>query len=184
MTPRIPPLRDEDLDDEQRALVAPFVRDGRIDNVFRTIAQHADLLRRWTPFVKHVLFKSELTAREREILILRIGWLCRCEYEWAQHVRGARRAGITDAEIACIQRGNGLGAKEDALLRAADELKRDAHIGDSTWAVLAAHYSRKQLMDIVFTVGQYNMVSMALNSFAVEVDGYLAGYPALPAAGR
>jgi 4-carboxymuconolactone decarboxylase len=180
MAPRITPLDDAELDMEQRTLVAPFVHDGRIDNVFRTMARHVDLLKRWLPFVKHVLLKSTLTLREREILILRTGWLCRSDYEWAQHVEGGKRAGLSNADIACVMAGHGLKAKEDALLHAADDLHTHVRVGDAAWSALVVHYDQRQLMDIVFTVGQYTMVSMALNSFGVEVDAYLAGYPPLP----
>lgn len=179
-TPRIPLVNDDEASDLQRELMAPFEQNGRIDNVFRTMARHPELMKRWLPFVRHVLFKSTLSLREREIVILRIGWLCRSEYEWAQHVRGGKRAGLNDAEIERIGIGSGLSAKEDLLLRTVGELYANDCISAHTWQALSSHYTREQLMDIVFTVGQYNMVSMALNSFGVEVDSYLAGYPALP----
>jgi 4-carboxymuconolactone decarboxylase len=181
-TPRIPPVRDDEMTAAQRELLEPIRQNGRIDNVFRTLAQHPDLTKRWLPFARHVLSKSTLSPREREILILRIGFLCRAEYEWAQHVQLGRRRGLSDADIGRIMAGHGLSPKEDLLLRATDELYRHARIAEPTWDGLAAHYSREQMMDIVFTVGQYNMVSMMLNSLGVEVDDYLAGgYPPLPA---
>ncbi len=182
MTPRIPPLADHEMDDRQRELVQPYVLDGHTENVFRTMAQYPAMLKRWGPMIGHVLVKNSLSLRDREILILRTGYLCRAEYEWAQHVRIAKEAGITDGEIACIMAGHGLGAHEDALLRAAGELRQGARIGDETWAALAARYSREQLMDVVFTVGQYTLVSMALNSFGVELDGNIGEYPPLPRA--
>jgi alkylhydroperoxidase family enzyme len=182
MSPRIPPVHDEEMSAAQKELLGPFRRDGRVDNVFRTLAQHPDLMRRWLPFATHVLSKSTLNPREREILILRIGYLCAAEYEWAQHVRLGKHRGLSDAEIAAIMAGNGISAKEDLLLRAADELRHDARISDATWKSLSAHYNREQMIDIIFTVAQYNLVSMFLNSAGVEIDDYLkGGYPALPA---
>jgi len=180
MSPRIQPLNDAEMNEQQRELTEAFVQNGRLDNVFRTIVVHPELLRRWTPYVKHILFKSTLSPREREILILRIGYLCRSEYEWAQHVRGGKSAGLSETDIACIMTGRGLSVKEDLLLQATDDLHERSRISDENWAALARYYDQRQLMDIVFTVGQYNMISMALNSFGVEVDDYLAGYPRLP----
>lgn len=181
MSPRIPPLRDEEMSEAQRELLGPFLQTGRVDNVFRTLAQHPDLMRRWLPFANHVLSKSTLSPREREILILRIGYLCRAEYEWAQHVRLGKRRGLSDAEIGAIMAGNGISPKKDLLLSAAGELHEHARISDGTWDALTAHYSREQMVDIIFTVGQYNLVSMFLNSAGVEVDEYLkGGYPKLP----
>ena len=114
-------------------------------------------------------------------MILRIGWLCRCGYEWGQHVPIARSAGLADEEIARIPRGPdaaGWSEVERLLLRATDELHADAFIGDATWAALSAHYDVQQLLDLVFTVGQYNLVSMALNSLGVQPEK--ADFPALP----
>lgn len=179
--PRIPPLSDAEMSDEQRELVKPFAARGQVFNVFRTMAQHAGLFKRWGVFGDHVLFKSTLPLREKEILILRIGYLCRAEYEWAQHVRIGRRAGLSEDEIVRIMDGAdaaGWSERDAALIRATDELKGDAFISDKTWATLAKTYNRDQLMDVVFTVGQYNLVSMALNSFGVQLDEGLDDHPA------
>ena len=176
MAPRIPPLEEGEMNATQRELVSPYVVDGHADNVFRTVARHPDLMRRWLPLVNHVLFKSTLPLRDREVLILRTARLCRSDYELAQHVRAARRAGLTDAEIAGIIEGRGSNAAEEALLAAAEELHGKSGIGDRTWKRLAERYDATQLMDIVFTVGQYTMVAMALNSFAVELDPELVQF--------
>src|SRR5215831_4094236 len=96
--PRIPPLTLEECTPEQRELLTKG-NPARILNVFATLVRHTDLYRRWTPFANHILFKSTLTPRDRELAILRIGWLCRSEYEFAQHTVVGRRAGLTDADI-------------------------------------------------------------------------------------
>jgi alkylhydroperoxidase family enzyme len=149
-------------------------------NIFRTLAHHPDLLRRWVVFGNHVLGKSTLAPRERELVILRIGWLCRAEYEWGQHVLIARRSGLRDQEIERITQGPdapGWSELDRALLRATDELRADAMITDQTWKQLSEHLDTRQLMDLVFTVGQYNLVSMALNSLGVQLDPGVPGFP-------
>ena len=85
--PRIAPLDDSDFDDEVKSLVAPTTREGVVPNIFRTLANHPKLMKRWVVFGNHILSKSTLPAREREILILRIGWLCQSGYEFGQHTR-------------------------------------------------------------------------------------------------
>jgi alkylhydroperoxidase family enzyme len=174
--PRIPPLADDQLDPETRERFGS----GPVLNIFRTLANHPALMKRWLVFGNHVLAKSTLPARERELLILRVGWLCRSGYEWGQHVGIGKASGLSDEEIARIAKGPdapGWSAGDRALLRAADELHGDAFIGDATWAELAKTWSPQQLMDLVFTVGQYNLVSMALNSFGVQPE---PGLPELP----
>ena len=171
--PRIPPLSDAEMTSEQRELLASNAVNGQIFNIFRTLAHYVDLVRRWMPFGNHVLSKSSLPQRDREILILRIGFLCRSRYEWAQHTRIGRRTGLTDSEIVRIMDGAdapGWSEHDASLIRAVDELYVDAFISDKTWAALSKKYDVKQLMDVVFTVGQYNLVSMALNTFGVQLD--------------
>lgn len=178
--PRIAPVPKAEWNDAQRALLQPYEDSNRLYNVFTTMANHPDLARDWLQFGSHILSRNTLPPREREILILRIGWLCRSEYEWAQHVRIGRGVGLTDDDIAHIMAGpeaDGVGARDRLLLQAVDELHEDAFITDATWSGLAEHYSREQMMDIVFTVGQYNLVSMALNSFGVQLDEGLQGFP-------
>ncbi len=177
--PRITPLDEQDWSDEARAELGRMAEAGRVYNIFKTLARYPKLLKRWLPFANHVLFKSTLSPREREILILRIGWLCQAEYEFAQHVVIGRRAGLGDADIQRIVDGPdaaGWDPFEAALVRAADELHRDAIISQPTWATLAARYRTEQLMDAVFTVGQYNLVSMALNTLGVQLDPGLEGF--------
>lgn len=177
--PRIPALDQKDWSPEAAELMQPFVRQGRIFNIFRTLANHPELAKRWMVFANHILGKSTLAVRERELIILRIGYLCQSGYEWGQHVLIARQAGMTDAEIRSCKTGPstpGLTVLDRLLLQATDELHTDAHVSDATWAGLSGLLNTKQMMDVVFTVGQYNLVSMALNSFGVQADEGLPGW--------
>jgi len=178
--PRIDPVAKADWTEPQKALLAPYEQSGRLYNVFTTMAQHPDLARDWLTFGSHILRRNSLPARDREILILRIGWLCQSEYEWAQHVRIGKTVGLTDADIERITQGPDapdLNESDRLLLRAVDELHNDACITDAAWNALAKTYNMQQMMDLVFTVGQYNLVSMALNSFGVQLDEGLDGFP-------
>ena len=154
-------------------------REGRVLNIYRTLAAHPKLLKRWGVFGTHVLYKSTLPPRERELLILRTGWLCRSEYEWGQHVIIAKGVGVTDEEIERVKAGPdapGWTPFDEALLRAADELHNDAFISDATWAALSERYDTRQMIDVIFAVGQYHIVSMALNSLGVQLDQGVRGF--------
>ena len=178
--PRIEPVKKEAWTDAQRAILEPIDNRGRMYNVHSTIANHPKLARDWLTFATYVLRDNSLPPRDREVLILRIGWLCHAEYEWAQHARIGKRAGLTDDDLKWIAEGPqaaGLGEHDRLLLTAVDELHADAFITDATWNGLAKTYSTQQMMDVVFTVGEYNLVSMALNSFGVQLDEGLTGFP-------
>ena len=180
-TPRLAPLPEATWDDEVRALLGGAGLGGaRPLNIFTTLAHHPKLLKRWLVFGSHVLAKSSLSPRERELAILRVGWLCRAEYEWGQHVVIARGSGLSDEEIERVTRGPdapGWDPFEATLLRAVDELHADAFVTDATWRALAARYDVHQLLDLIFTVGQYTLVSMALNTLGVQRDPGVPGFP-------
>ncbi len=137
------------------------------------LAHHPALAKAFLTLNKHVAQDSTLGARERELLILRISWLRRAEYEYVQHVILGRRAGLTDEDIAGVQTGPDAAlwsAVDAALLQAADDLCRDACLGNATWARLAAHYDHRQIMDIIFLVGVYEVLAMAIKSFRVPLE--------------
>src|SRR5262249_42954783 len=136
--PRLTPLARDAMDDETRALVG-----DRTLNIFATLARHPKLLKRWLVFGNHVLAKSTLSPRERELLILRTGWNCRAPDAWAQHGTTGRAAGIPDEEIARIAAGPaapGWDPFDATLLRAADELHADQSLSDATYQTLAEKY--------------------------------------------
>ncbi len=173
--PRIPPLADHQLSPDQAAALEPL-RQGPAGplNIFRTLAHAPEALTAFLAWGSYVLSKKNaLAPREREIVILRTGYLCRSAYEWTQHVEIGIRAGLALDEVAKIKGGAGAPDWSDAdgaLIAACDELHARQFITNATWGELKAHFSDKQCMDVVFTAGQYTQVSMMLNSFGVQLD--------------
>jgi len=170
-TPRIAPLTDAEFNDEQKELLAPM--GGRYLNIFRTLVREPKAFKGFLAWGNYVLSRrNALPEREREIAILRTGYLCKSGYEWTQHVIIGKRSGLSDDEIARLKKGAeaGWSAADAALIRASDELHKDQFISDTTWAALGKHFTQKQCMDVVFTVGQYTQVSMILNTFGIQLD--------------
>jgi alkylhydroperoxidase family enzyme len=180
--PRIAPLGDAELSPEARELLAALPEYARSFNIFRTQAHNPDALGAFLAWGNYILSgRNSLSERQREIAILRVGFLCRAGYEWAQHTVIGQRAGISEAEIAGIK----LGASapdwdplDAAILQACDELVGDHHISDATWTALAP-LGDKGRVDLVYTVGQYTQVSMLLNSCGVQLDPGLVRDPDL-----
>jgi alkylhydroperoxidase family enzyme len=179
--PRIPPLERSDWSDEARALLDPDDTGRAIANVYRTYAHHPtmDSLRRGVS--EHIRDATTLTDRQREILLIRIGILCRSEYEWSAHVRIGRGIGLDDAAIERLLTGPAHPDNdplERALLRAVDELYRDDFVTDETWAMLEEHLDTRQLLDMLIAVGGYRMLSMAMNTLGVQLDANAERFPA------
>ena len=164
----------DEWDDEAREVLGKMVSAGGEPlNIFATLARHPKLLKRWMVFAAHVLSKSTLPARDRELAILRTGWLCQSPYEWGQHVAIGLRSGIDEREIAALAVGPDdpiWSPFDGAIVRSADELHSGARIGDATWATLSARYSEEQLLDLVAAIGNYHLVSFFLNTCKVPLD--------------
>lgn len=134
---------------------------------------HPALAKAFLTFNNHVSINSTLSKRVREILILRIGWLRCSEYEFMQHVVLGLRAGLSEEEIDRITHGpdaDGWDAVDAALLRATDELYRDAFIQDDTWTVLAAHFNDQQLLDLITAVGCYEIAAMIFKTLKLPME--------------
>jgi AhpD family alkylhydroperoxidase len=142
-------------------------------NALGMFARHPELTRAFNTFNGHVLFATAITPRQRELLVLRVAVLRNCEYERLQHEVLARDAGLSPEEIARTSEGPDAGDWSDldrALLRATDELILDGVIADRTWSALRADLDVEQVMDVVFTIGAYEVLAFAFRSFGVELD--------------
>ncbi len=172
--PRLPALTIETAEGESKAqLERAEARGAPVLNITRTLAHYPELSSAWGQFARHVLGESSLPPRDRELVILRMGWNCQAGYEFGQHRRIGQQAGLSLEEVERVKQGPDHSAwseHEAALLRATDELHSDAFISDATWHSLAQTYDTRQLMDVVFAAGQYNLVSMALNTLGVQLE--------------
>ena len=171
--PRIKPLAETEIEPDLLALLGPRFKAIPVLNIFRTLAHAPKAFKRFMTWGGYILSDANsLSARDRELVILRTGLNWKSGYEWAQHVRIGLDCGLTESEIERIKSGPKAPEWHDsdrALLQATDELTSDAFISDATWAALDT-YSEKQRMDLVMTVAQYTQVSMMLNTFGVQLD--------------
>jgi alkylhydroperoxidase family enzyme len=143
------------------------------------LAHHPELTAAYNQLIRHVLYFSAIAPRQRELLVLRVAHLRDSTYEWAQHVFQAGVAGLAPEEIARVRVGPSdpeWTSSDRALLAAADELVTDGRIGEHTYEALSAELDTQQLMDVVFTVGAYEVFAMALRTFDVELDDDLKPY--------
>jgi alkylhydroperoxidase family enzyme len=183
--PRLDPIPPREWPEEMRAALAALrpenARHPRPEqkdrpkalNALGTLAHHPELTRAFNTFNGHILFTSTLTPRQRETVVLRVATLRESAYEWAQHAVLAGDVGLTPDDIARIVEGpdaEGWSDLDAAIVRAVDELIRDAMVSEATWQVLATEFDDQQLMDLVFTVGAYELLAMAFRSFGVELD--------------
>lgn len=172
---RLPPLPADQWDDAvQQALAVMLPEERRnpesASNILSTFVRHPDLTKEFLRFNTHLLFRSTLPARLREMAILRVAHRTDSTYEWAQHVKLGMREGLTEDEIAGVQRGEAVAEFDRTVLVGVDELLDKYELSDATWTALGERFDDRQRMDFVFTVGCYITVAMALNTFGVELE--------------
>ena len=146
---------------------------GRGIAVGRTFGRYPTLNQHWSPRQTFINRTSKLTPHQREMLILRMGWNCRAEYEWAKHVGSvghARDQGLEPKIIAEGPSASGWDPFEKATLRASDELYRDGVVSDATWRALSEKFDTGLMMSAIFTTSAYRAISMSLNTYGVQLD--------------
>lgn len=177
--PRIAPVTD--VSPELAELFAKtLLIDGKPINIFGTLAHHPKLMKRFNVLGGFFLNAGLLPAREREIVILRVGWNCRAVYEFGQHTVIGMREGLTIAEVTALCRPANTHAwseSDAALIALADDLCTDDCVSDATWKRLQARWDEPELIELVMVAGMYRMVSGFLNSMGVQLDPTVPGWP-------
>jgi 4-carboxymuconolactone decarboxylase len=142
-------------------------------NLLGVMAHHPVLARAYFTFNGHLLGTTTLSARHRELLVMRVAAVRHCESEWIQHLLIARDVGLSDEEIGRIAFGPNApfwDALDAALLRSADELLVDGKLSEQTWQVLSEELSTQQLLDVIFTVGGYDTLAKVFESLQLEIE--------------
>ena len=174
---RIPPVAADET--VPPALAAVPGREGPPLNIFRTLARNEPLFKAFSRLGAHLLRRGGVPGREREIVILRVGWRCGSEYEFGQHTVIGLAAGLTDHEVRRIAAEDIRGWSDDeaALLAMSDELCRDDVVSDDTWKRLSARWSDEDLLELLVLAGYYRLVSGMLNSAGVALEPTTPGWP-------
>jgi 4-carboxymuconolactone decarboxylase len=180
--PRIPPLQDPSGAAVRSLHAVDTIRaDAPTLNIFATLARNPPLLDHFGRFFTYLLKEGALPGRERELVILRVGWLTGSVYEFGQHTVEGLREGLTPDEIEAIAREpvqpGHWSADDTALLSMADELCRHDGVSDGTWGALARRWSEAELLELLVLAGGYRMVCGLLNAVGIELDEGIPGWP-------
>ncbi|WP_428340647.1 carboxymuconolactone decarboxylase family protein [Mycobacterium sp.] len=172
---RLSPLQADQWDDAARHAVSVMLPEERRNpadagTLLSTLVRHPKLTRAYLKYSTYLLYGSTLPPRIRELLILRVAHRRDCAYEWSHHVEMSKDVGLTDTDVEAARTGRADNALDSALLCAVDELDEKSKISDQTWAALGERLDEQQRMDLVFTIGNYIALAMALNTFGVEVE--------------
>jgi alkylhydroperoxidase family enzyme len=176
--PRIAPLRPEEIGKEAQAItkrIRAAVGASATDHIpeyVATMLRHPSLYAHHIALGTELLGNGALSARQRELAVLRTGWLCGAPYEWGEHVGIAKRAGLTIADIERVTQGSEASdwnVEDRAILRAAEELHAHAMISDKTWGELEAFLDDRQLIELPYVIGTYTKVAFLQNALRLRL---------------
>jgi len=176
--PRIEPLAPEEMDEESKELVrairasAGAADVNQLPEYMRTVMKHPEVFRR-NMEMGNTMYNGRIPMRERELAILRIGWLNRAPFEFGQHVIIAKRIGISADEIERARQGSAAGGwseHEEAIFKGVEELISNQTISQETWDVLAKSWDEAQLIEFPMMVGQYVATAYVQNSLRVRME--------------
>lgn len=176
---RIPSLPREEWTDDAREVFAFWGEpnsweEGSKTNIIMAMANNTALAKVYNQWGKHLLMNNSIPLRQLELVILRVAWRVKSEYEWHNHVGYAINAGINLEEVGAVRDGAGAGNWDEldaSVIALVDELIDTGRVSDALWASLTKYYNKAQMMDLVFTVGHYVMTSWALSAFGVPLEG-------------
>jgi 4-carboxymuconolactone decarboxylase len=177
--PRILPLPRSEWTDEARAVFAFWGEpnaweEGSKTNIMMVMGNHPDLGKAYNVWGKHLLMSNTLSVRSLELLILRVAWRVKSAYEWHNHVGYGLNAGLTLEDIAAIRdypEGGDWSEQDSIILHAVDELIDSGTLSDATWETLSGFFDKRQMMDLIFSIGHYVMTSWVLSAMGVEIEG-------------
>lgn len=156
----------DELDEIRSILGTPL-------NIHNIMAHHPELMKAWMPIRNHVVGNSTLSARHRELLILRTAHNCQADYEWRHHVERGLAAGLSRAEIERVKMGSsaeGWRGAEAALLDAADHCHDQYRIANPSLKNLQHHFNVQQQLDITLTVGMYMTLALIIKTYDVPME--------------
>lgn len=159
----------------RKSITGEDVQPGPVDkipSIHFTMLRCPELWERITALSVQLSARGQLSVRERELVILRTGWLCQAPFEWGEHVKFGKSLGITSEEIERITLGSaapGWDEHESAMLRAVEELHTQQMISDATWDVLSRRLSETQLFELTVLVGQFTTVAYWQNSLRIPL---------------
>jgi 4-carboxymuconolactone decarboxylase len=148
-------------------------RGMKLDGFFATICRSPDVFSSYVQLGADLSTQTTLSPRARELAILRTGWLCGAPYQWGEHVRAGKTAGLTSEEIVRVREGSGADGWSDedkALLTAAEELHARAMLSDATWAALAIQLDERQRLELLLLVGHYHLTAFVQNALRTPLN--------------
>jgi alkylhydroperoxidase family enzyme len=156
---------------------------GEPPNLYRALGNHPALAAAWTEFARAIRYESKTPRTLRELMILRGAQLMRSEYEWAQHLKMARKVGVPEAQIGALagwRESKAFDDREKAALELAEAVT-NANVTDEVYARASKHFDHPTFVELALTAAFYAMVGRMLEAMRVPLEPAFRDFsPKLP----
>jgi 4-carboxymuconolactone decarboxylase len=171
-TTRVAPLRDDEMNAEQRSVAAEIAgaRGGVLGGPFAIWIRDPELAKRINHLSARLRKNSGFEKRLVELLVITITRQWRANYAWTAHARQALEEGIAPEVVDAIRTGAPppfVRADEQLIYDIVSELIETLALGDATYARGVNALGIDLMIELVTTVGLYTMISMTLAVFDV-----------------
>ncbi|HCR1107303.1 TPA: carboxymuconolactone decarboxylase family protein [Klebsiella aerogenes] len=122
---------------------------------------------------------GKLTDKDREMIILRVGFLSNSPYERMQHYSLALNSGWTEDEIALIEVGGLRENRESAILKFVEECVANVKVSDTTFDEVRMYYDETQLAELTLMIGHYMMTARFLETLEIPLDSEPTSWDAM-----
>jgi len=151
-------------------------------SVFQVLLNHPQLARTVNDLLACMLWHGALDSRLRELVIMRIGWLTACDYEWTQHWRVASGLGVSADDLLGVRDWpayHGFGSVERAVLATTDDVVRDGAVSAESWAACERELGGDSavLVELVTAIGAWRMVASILQSLEIPLEEGVSSWP-------
>ena len=175
ITPRIqiPSSKDQSWLFKASSLASKWLGRDEVPDVLKLLSINSSIFWSWLHFASKLMPYGKLSSRISELIILRVAWLCRCRYEWRQHIEiGQRRAKLTEQDIFNISKGYTAfqDEKEKSIILACDQLTLNNFIEQNNWDTLNNHLNTSQIIELQMLIGHYSMLAGVINSSGLQLE--------------
>jgi alkylhydroperoxidase family enzyme len=150
-------------------------RGGRVSNLFSLLLNSPPIAEGWIHMGSAVRFRGTLDGAIREMAICRVALMNGADYEFQAHAPFAIKDGATQAQIDALgdwSTSDAYTPAQRVALELTDAMTTKLDADDALFSSVREHFNERDTLELVTTIGFYNMVSRVLRTMRVDLEAH------------